>query len=515
MLFVKRLLTLFLFCVFVLSSSFISATYTTLSEWTLANQQGKFSGQNSVLTANEFLDVLENCRRAIRERVFDKPDLWLKNNTPTNSFFQADLNNECYLQKLVVDPGSKICFMGDIHGSVDSLLHNLNKLASNNYIADNFKIINDNFYMIFLGDYIDRGVCGVEVLSILSLLKIANPDTVFLLRGNHEEPWQVGTFEKELEAKFKWQDQDVQKAVLETAKCFPAAIFLKSGTNFAQCCHGGIELWYSPCDFMASDKMFERYIKHKEIFREKECLFEFGFIWSDFDFLGKEDREYQKSYEFSVRGGNALIFHREKTKKYLAKNSTPENRFVAFFRGHQHAFFGLKMFNEHHKNIGSLGFRAHWENIVSEEDVRNKEISIAAYHPVFTFSTAAGVSSCYQPYDCYGILTVEKEYENWTLKVHEEMRTKIRKSDLKFEKKTVKPGIKKVDTLYDFEFNQDLEEEGEEAITLEEAIKNVGESPDNCMFEDVQLEDVQLVDVSFEPFNVNKQERDISCCHIL
>ena len=46
----------------------------------------------------------------------------------------------------------------------------------------------DDAYMVFLGDYGDRGAYSAEVYYVVLSLKLAYPNQVILLRGNHEGP---------------------------------------------------------------------------------------------------------------------------------------------------------------------------------------------------------------------------------------------------------------------------------------------------------------------------------------
>jgi diadenosine tetraphosphatase ApaH/serine/threonine PP2A family protein phosphatase len=116
-----------------------------------------------------------------------------------------------------------IMIVGDIHGDLQAL---------NFVIGEREEIDCKN--ILFLGDYVDRGLQGTEVILRLFQLKIEDPEHVILLRGNHESVEMniyYGFFE-EIDS-----DQEFLSRISRTYEKMPVAAVL-SGHTF--CVHGGI-----------------------------------------------------------------------------------------------------------------------------------------------------------------------------------------------------------------------------------------------------------------------------------
>jgi Calcineurin-like phosphoesterase len=76
----------------------------------------------------------------------------------------------------------RLIVIGDIHGDYGVLSTILSKIDYERYLSD------DHNKLIFLGDYIDRGQSSPQVLYTVCFLKARFPQSVILIRGNHEAP---------------------------------------------------------------------------------------------------------------------------------------------------------------------------------------------------------------------------------------------------------------------------------------------------------------------------------------
>lgn len=89
---------------------------------------------------------------------------------------------------------------------------------------------------LFLGDYVDRGIYAIEVILLLYALKVTYPNSVFLLRGNHEcrQMTSYHNFREECLQKY---DQEIYDLIMESFDRLPIACII-NGQYLAL--HGGI-----------------------------------------------------------------------------------------------------------------------------------------------------------------------------------------------------------------------------------------------------------------------------------
>lgn len=95
-------------------------------------------------------------------------------------FHQAEHASSAYGIQLLHDY-EKIYIVGDLHSDAMTLKAFLDKI-------DFFKRANtkEQFKIVFLGDYVDRGKNHLKTLEILMLIKMVFPTHICLLRGNHD-----------------------------------------------------------------------------------------------------------------------------------------------------------------------------------------------------------------------------------------------------------------------------------------------------------------------------------------
>ena len=126
--------------------------------------------------------------------------------------------------------------------------------------------------LLFLGDYVDRGAFGLEVMIYILCLKINYPNQVFLLRGNHETKAMSEGYGFRDEVLAKCGDEEIYNLFCEMFNTIPIAAEINgSSKNKYLCMHGGI----SP------NMQSKKDINAAQRFLEPQPGLVFDLLWAD------------------------------------------------------------------------------------------------------------------------------------------------------------------------------------------------------------------------------------------
>ncbi|KNE54559.1 serine/threonine-protein phosphatase 2B catalytic subunit [Allomyces macrogynus ATCC 38327] len=215
---------------------------------------------------------------------------------------------------LEVDAPITVC--GDIHGQYFDLM----KL---------FEVGGDpaTTKYLFLGDYVDRGYFSIECVLYLWALKIWYPETLFLLRGNHECRHLTDYFTFKTECKHKYSER-IYEACLESFCCLPLAAVMNK--QFL-CIHGGISPELVTLDDLRNINRFREPPTHGIM-----C----DLLWAD----PLEDFGQEKTNETfvhnHVRGCSYFYSY------HAACNFLEKNNLLSIIRAHEAQDSGYRMYKK-------------------------------------------------------------------------------------------------------------------------------------------------------------------------
>ncbi|KAL8847547.1 MAG: hypothetical protein Q9221_007406 [Calogaya cf. arnoldii] len=180
---------------------------------------------------------------------------------------------------------------------------------------------------LFLGDYVDRGYFSIECVLYLWSLKIWYPNTLWLLRGNHECRHLTDYFTFKLECKHKYSEK-IYEACMESFCALPLAAVMNK--QFL-CIHGGL----SPELYTLDD------LKNIDRFREPPthglmC----DILWAD----PLEEFGQEKTSEFFVHNhvrGCSYFFSYPSACAFLEKNNL-----LSIIRAHEAQDAGYRMYRK-------------------------------------------------------------------------------------------------------------------------------------------------------------------------
>jgi len=259
-----------------------------------------------------------------------------------------DINSERNILKYTLPNNANIISFGDFHSDIHSLQIALLDLQEKGEFNSEWELTNRNgpTYLVLMGDLVDRGPYGVEIMYLIYNLFIINnwsiPDNtteykVFILNGNHEEQDTYGTqrartdrsgrripaqsdygFGKEIAGQLPTQSVNLENLI----KKLPLGLFIKSRSAsmdpaplWYQFCHGGISEAHEENDIIN----FLDSANDNSIHTISTPQAAKGFMWSDFSHTSSPDDAPLGRREDDRSG--RLAYFRNGIERIIQRNS--------------------------------------------------------------------------------------------------------------------------------------------------------------------------------------------------
>lgn len=120
-----------------------------------------------------------------------------------------------------LSPHGKALVIGDVHGDLESLID----IFKQSRIMQRMNQ-SPNAFLIFLGDYGDRGPLSAEVYYTILNLKLLFPRQVILMRGNHEGPDDMMAHPHDLPDQFKHKFHEKWEAAYSGVRRLSGFLYL-------------------------------------------------------------------------------------------------------------------------------------------------------------------------------------------------------------------------------------------------------------------------------------------------
>jgi hypothetical protein len=474
------------------SIPYAGVAFPTLSSWSAEckkhpqNRNNADSAQHSGFASlgskdlawKEFDLVLSSWFKMMQAGPLSQPGLWQISNIgrePKAIFFDTTQIGFFmpFAQKLIAEPRDEFYIRGDLHGDIFSLLMQLETMKNDGVLDDSFRILKHNVWILFLGDYVDRGQYGCEVLYTMLRLSLANPDRVIFVRGNHEDI-AVTTrhgFKDEVSHKFNATGENPYQKISRMNDFLPVVLYVGCQdtqnpitiftnahltvyqTNYLQCCHGGLEIGYAPQNFLDDHSTYYQmigYLNRATFVKNfnKHCDQQMGILGWVSSFVTKNPFEVMKDWwknltysledklllnhpthagslgfmwnDFDVANreqvryehGRGMYYGQQATEKILELSSSILSKICGVFRAHQHGDLDMMHCLKRCRGVYKL-----WSSFEKQLAPNFRNIHDGK---VWTFNV--GADSVYGHdfgfnFDAYARLIVQEKLQDWKMQV--------------------------------------------------------------------------------------------------